>query len=266
MKADFDIASSKYDSIFTFSKIGKAQRNRVFTYTYPLLNQAEKLSILELNCGTGVDAVLIGNLGHNVIATDISEKMINISKAKKHPKNVAFQVQDINTLSSNSFEKKFDLIFSNFGGLNCLSNKELKTFFNEASNLLNPKGKLILVIMPKHCIWERVYFFLKRNLKKAKRRNTSKSIIANVNGVRVETWYYTPKDIVSLSNELFTLNKIKPIGLTIPPSYLEKSILTKQPLISIFKGIDSIVTGSFFAKYADHFLIELTKKQHTETT
>lgn len=259
MNSDFDIASIKYDTVFTFSNIGKAQRHRVFKYINPILKQGQKLSILELNCGTGADAIQFGNLGHKVIATDLSKGMIETAASKPHPINVTFQRQDINTLTAATFHETFDLIFSNFGGLNCLSQNQLQTFLQEASALLKPKGKLILVIMSKNCLWEYLYFSLKRNFKKAKRRNTTKSVMVNVDGVRVNTWYYNPKDIVSLTTESYRLEKIKPIGLAIPPSYFENSILAKHPLLGFFKGIDTVFTNKFWARYADHFLIEFTK-------
>jgi 2-polyprenyl-3-methyl-5-hydroxy-6-metoxy-1,4-benzoquinol methylase len=260
VKADFDIASINYDNTFTFSNIGKAQRNRVFKYLNPLIKKRKKLSILELNCGTGTDAITFGNLGHNVIATDISQEMINTAALKNHSKNVCFKTQNINTITNTSFDEKFDLIFSNFGGLNCLSKIEITSFLRKSSKLLNPKGKLIMVIMPKECLWERLYFSLKNDFSKALRRKTNSYTIANVDGVKVKTWYYNPKDIVYLTKNEFCLEKIKPIGLTIPPSYLEKTFLAKKPFLPIFKAIDGVITNSFFAKYADHFLIELTKK------
>lgn len=257
MLNDFDIASSKYDAQFTFSNIGKAQRHMVFNYLNPIINQDKKLSILELNCGTGEDAIQFNKRGHQVIATDISEGMIDAAKAKS--KNVDFQIKDINALHKNSFETKFDLIFSNFGGFNCLSKPEIETFFKTALHLLQPKGKIILVIMPKHCLWERLYFSLKGNFKKAKRRQSSASVLANVDGVKVKTWYYNPEEISSLTKSYYNIEKVKPIGITIPPSYLEKSFLSKQPFLFILKSLDNIITGSFWSKYADHFLIELNK-------
>ncbi len=256
----FDIASNQYDNTFTFSNIGKAQRSRVFKYINPIISTGEKLSILEINCGTGEDAIHFAKLGHQVIATDISEGMINIAKSKKHPKNVIFKTQDINTITEQLFDRKFDFIFSNFGGVNCLSKPQLDAFLKKAISLQKPNGKLVIVLMPKQCLWEQFYFSLKGDLKKAKRRNTNKSILANVDGVSVPTWYYNPKDIVFLTKSLYQLNSIKPIGISIPPSYLENSFLAKKPTLNILKGIDSILTGSYWAKYADHFLIELTKK------
>ncbi len=260
MHSDFDLAAPQYDTIFTYSNIGKAQRKLVFKHIKPILQQGKKLSILELNCGTGADAITFAKMHHDVIATDISEGMIAVAKAKKHPKNVAFKVQDINTISTKTFIKKFDVIFSNFGGLNCLSKEQLQAFLEKTTDLLLPNGKLILVVMPKQCLWERFYFTLKGDRAKAKRRNTNESVVANVDGVGVETWYYNPRDISAIADVNFTTTKVKPIGVTIPPSYLEKSFVAKFPMLPIFKGLDSIITASSLAKYADHFLIVLEKK------
>jgi len=260
MPNDFDIAAKQYDTVFTFSNIGKAQRNRVFKFLNPIISQNKKLSILELNCGTGEDAIQLANLGHHIIATDVSEGMINVAKNKAYPNNLQFQVQDINTISNQSFNKTFDLIFSNFGGLNCLSKTQLDRFLKTSTSLLKPNGKLIMVLMPKQCLWERIYFSMKGHFKKAKRRNTTENILVNIDGIDVKTWYYNPKDIVSLTKSKYKTGIIKPIGIAIPPSYFETSFLAKNPLLNILVGLEKIMTGSFLAKYADHFLIELTKR------
>ncbi len=260
MKADFDIASKHYDENFTFSNIGKAQRHLVFKHLDPLIRTTEKFSILELNCGTGEDAIELANSGHSVLATDISDGMIAIAKAKTHSKDLKFKIQDINAITKTSFDRKFDLIFSNFGGMNCLSRKQLDTFLKTSIDLLNPKGKLVMVLMPKHCLWEYLYFLLKGDLKKAKRRSTTEAVLVNVDGNLVETWYYNPEDIVSLTQSIYAAKIIKPVGVTIPPSYLERSFLAKTPFLNLFVKIDHIITGSFWAKYADHFLIQLIKK------
>ena len=176
MRSDFDVAAPQYDDIFTYSNIGKAQRKLVFKYIHPIIKQDKKLSILELNCGTGADAIEFAKLGHQVIATDISAGMIAVANAKSHPENLQFQVQDINTLTKDSFGEKFDFIFSDFGGINCLSHEQLQTFFKTAAELLTPNGKLAIVLMPKNCIWERLYFTLKGDKIKATRRNTDESV------------------------------------------------------------------------------------------
>ncbi len=259
MSNDFDIAALNYDISFTFSNIGKAQRSMIYKYLYPIINNGSKLSILELNCGTGEDAIQFARLGHKVLATDISAGMIDMAKAKTSSEQLKFKIQDINKLSKNSFDERFDLIFSNFGGFNCLSKLELKDFFKVSTELLKPNGKIILVIMPKQCLWEQFYFKFKGKSDLSSRRNNSDYVLANVDGEDVKTWYHNPNEIIALAEKDYTINTIKPIGLSIPPSYLEDSIFTNRLTISVYKGIDSLLTSSSLAKYADHFLIEMTK-------
>ncbi len=260
MTNDFDVASNYYDKTFTYSKIGLAQRSVVYKNTTALFSTEKKLNILELNCGTGYDAINFAKKGHQIIATDISEGMINVAKSKNDLTNLEFKTQDINQITHKTFQKPFDVIFSNFGGLNCLSLEELDRFLKATPELLTKKGKLFLVIMPKKCLWERIYFTLKGDLKKAKRRLTDSFVTAYVDTIAVKTWYYNPQDIINSCAIHYNVNNIKPIGLCIPPSYLENSWLTTKGPLSLFKGLDNMLTHKRFAKYADHFLIELELK------
>ena len=257
MNTAFDIASLDYDTEFTFSNIGKAQRCSVFKQLKSSLSNS-KSSILELNCGTGEDAIQLAKMGHQVLATDISEGMIQVAKSKQHGDNCEFRKLDITALFKASFNTQFDVIFSNFGGFNCLRLKDIQRFFETTSSILAKNGRIVLVIMPKNTLWERIYFSLKGQFKKAKRRNTTVSLEVNVAGENVKTWYYNPNDIVSLASN-FKLEKIKPIGLWIPPSYLESSIFGKKISIRILSFLERCFSFSFFSKYADHYYIEFKK-------
>ncbi|MFT5891062.1 MAG: trans-aconitate methyltransferase [Dokdonia sp.] len=265
MANDFDIHAQNYDAVFTHSTIGKAQRDRVYAYLEKELGTTNHLNILELNCGTGEDAAYFHQQGHHVIATDISEEMIAIAKQKHQ--DIRFQTLDIKTITPTTFDQKFDLIFSNFGGLNCLSETQLRDFLATSETLLTKNGKLIMVIMPKNTLWERFYFLLKFQSKKAFRRNTKTAVHANVEGIQVPTWYYNPKDITAFANlpdrqaGAYT-NPIhsKPIGIAIPPSYLEPYFKNKPRFMKLLITLESWFQSPFWAKYADHFLISFEKK------
>ncbi|MGK0421689.1 MAG: ubiquinone/menaquinone biosynthesis C-methylase UbiE [Polaribacter sp.] len=260
MSSFFDGVAKTYDHTFTNTKIGREQRKKVYKSISHIFFSEEKVNVLELNCGTGVDAIAFAKKGHSIIATDISEEMINVANKKNSYNNLIFKVLDCKKLTSDSFEKEFDVVFSNFGGLNCLSLDELKILIQGVYEILKPGGKLVMVLMPKNCIWEQLYFSFKGRFKKAQRRKTNNSLLVNVNRVAVPTWYFNPKEIIKASNENFTTTKCFPIGITVPPSYLEKSFLTKKPIWNILKMIEKNLSNRFLAKYADHFLIELTKK------
>lgn len=258
MKADFDIAAKNYDTSFTNSEIGKLQRNLVYYNLKKHLNT--KKNILEINCGTGEDAIWLANQNYKVIATDISEKMIEVAKSKINLVNLKFEVVDINSISEQYKNEKFDLLFSNFGGLNCLSNSEMRTFFENSSRIVSEKGKLILVIMPKNTLWEQLFFFLNLDLKNAFRRK-KEIAIANVDGENVKTYYFNPKDIVNLSNSNFEFISAKPIGFFVPPSYLEPFFKNKKIFLDSLNFLEnSIKNWAFLSKYADHYIIILQKK------
>jgi SAM-dependent methyltransferase len=259
MNSTFDQAASTYDATFTHSTIGKAQRNLVYEHLRRWLSISNKY-ILEVNCGTGEDAIWLDKQGFEVIATDRSSKMIAVAETKKTTSTVAFVQADINGISEQFSPKKFDVVLSNFGGLNCLNPKELKQFFNSCNELVPQNGKLILVIMPKNTIWEKIYFILKGKWKTAFRRNQDVTY-ANVDGAQVPTYYYNPKDVIAFSQEHFAFLESQPIGFFIPPSYLEPFFKNKKHLLHLLITLETrIKRWSFLSKYADHYLLVLQKK------
>ena len=260
MKADFDQAAADYDVTFTHSVIGKLQRDLVYNQLTSLLSNNNISNILEINCGTGEDAIWLAKQGFNVTATDISEKMISIAKTKESQNSIAFIQADINDLSVYFPTQKFDLIFSNFGGLNCLSEIQLELFFKNASQLLTEKGKLALVIMPRNTLWEQGYFLIKGNFKSVFRRKKD-SVIANVDAEKVITYYYNPKETLTLADYYFEFKQQNSIGFFVPPSYLEPFFKNKPRLISLLNILERKITPyRFLAKYADHYLIAFEKK------
>lgn len=260
MDANFDNAALVYDKTFTQSAIGKIQRAQVYSQLANLLDSTDIKSVLEINCGTGEDALWLASKGLNVIATDISEKMLDVARSKNHSKSVLFEQVDITHLSEQYPQKKFDLIFSNFGGLNCLSPSELKLFFPNAANLLPSRGKLALVIMPKNTLWEKLYLSLKGDVKKAGRRNLQ-NVGVMVDGQIVPTQYYNPEETIDLARDYFELINLAPIALFTPPSYLEGFFRNKPLSLSVLSKLDylSCRFGSL-SKFSDHYFIEFEKR------
>jgi ubiquinone/menaquinone biosynthesis C-methylase UbiE len=260
MATSFDTAAAAYDDTFTHSVIGKLQRGYVYNHLTKILKDAKPQNILEINCGTGTDAVWMAKQGYNVTATDVSPKMIEIAKNKSDSGNLTFLEVDINELPHHFKSEKFDFIFSNFGGLNCLSEIQLELFFKNTSQLLSENGQLVLVIMPKNTLWEQFYFLSKANFKNVFRRKRG-SLIANVDGENVITYYYNPKETVQLAAYYFDYRKSYPIGFFIPPSYLEPVFKNRFRLTSFLDTLESKVNQrKLLSKYADHYLIVFQKK------
>ncbi len=266
MLSKFDFAASNYDNKFSFSLIGNKLRQQVWDYLDKAIDDNQQLNILELNCGTGEDACYLAEKGHIITATDESFEMINIvnekiSKRKLNGKLFTKQLgfEQIDDLFK---EKNIDLVFSNFGGLNCICPDKLKKLSQDIKKVIKDDGKFVAVVMSKLCLWEIFYYSFKLNYSEAFRRRGSQPKNVRMNKSLIDTWYYSPKEFVKIFDDNFIPEIIKPVGIILPPPYSKNYFDNKISLLNFFEKIESLFSSvSFFAKYSDHFLIDFRLKQ-----
>ncbi len=260
-KTPFDSVASTYDEDFTHTPIGKLQRERTHYFTQLYLPKNNSLKILELNCGTGEDAIWIAQQGHQILATDSAENMVDVARSKNNKLNlnIQFEVSSFNELNNKFLGQQFDIIFSNFGGLNCVDEIELEKLNADLAKLLKPNGKLIMVLLGKYCWIEKLYFLLKGDIENSRRRLVSTS--ANLgNGAMQKTYCYSVKKIEHIFTS-FKLENHKPIGIIIPPSYfnaLLERVKFTIPLIKLFEKLFS--RFSILSNYGDHTFIIMTNR------
>jgi ubiquinone/menaquinone biosynthesis C-methylase UbiE len=262
----FDTYAAAYDAHFTESNIGKIQRRQVWKIFSSLGLQNQ--SVLEINCGTGEDAKALARAGHHVTATDASAGMIEVARSKNTDSKdyVSFQQIDFLWLKDELKNKRFNVIFSNFGGLNCISANELKILATDFNNLLEPGGYLFLVIMGRNCWWEQRYFLHKGDSQKAYRRQSQQGVDTAINDMQFKTWYYSPEEVTQIFAPHFKVEKIRPVGLFVPPSYLETFFSRNLFMLGLLKGLDTIFGRfAFLANHADHFVIVLRKHETKPT-
>nr|MBK9649803.1 class I SAM-dependent methyltransferase [Bacteroidota bacterium] len=178
----FDTAARQYDADFSLSQIGIVQRNQVYDFLNDYISIQKPLRILELNCGTGIDAFYFARAGHQVVATDASLSMINQCMSKLQIENINLKLSflqcDISNLSQLK-DNNFDLVFSNFSGFNCLNENDFANSIFQIQNKLNDNGKFIAVLFGTKSLMERIYFFFKFQFEKMNRREKYQS---NFNG------------------------------------------------------------------------------------
>jgi ubiquinone/menaquinone biosynthesis C-methylase UbiE len=262
MTAAFDDSAASYDEDFTNTSIGRLQRNKVWEYLEKTFSNSFPKKILELNCGTGEDAIFFAEHGCEVLATDVSEQMLAVTKNKTEQRNpfgsVITAKLDMNEFEPADFENNYELVFSNFGGLNCVNPHQLELLLNKIAKILVPHGRIILVVMPKFCLWETFYFTSKFKFKKAFRRQRSQAQKAALTNGEVNVWYHSPVFFRSLTAKYCTIKNIQPIGISLPPSYLQTTFLARN---SILKKLDSLERRlskyPSLAGFADHYLIDL---------
>src|ERR1700750_2212382 len=83
--AAFDRIAEDYDRRFTDSLIGRAQRDAVWKVLRKTFRRNDK--VLELNCGTGEDAIYLAGNGISVVALDASQQMIATAEQRLQHKS-----------------------------------------------------------------------------------------------------------------------------------------------------------------------------------
>ncbi len=260
----FDKAAVDYDREFTESSIGRLLRNGVWNYLGRVLAGSRRSDILELNCGTGEDAVFFARRGHRVVATDISPEMLKVAANKIGHTGLKDRVElkemDIREVSSAFSGRRFDLVFSDFGGMNCLSPHDLSAMAGDLTRHLRSGDRFISVVMGKVCLWESLYFLAKLDLNQVFRRNTRDRVLVNVSGQEVETWYYDPAEFAMLFSNGFRKVKLMPVGFFLPPSYMESAMSIRPGLLGTLGRMESAVSNAgMLSFFSDHYLIDMER-------
>lgn len=219
-------------------------------------------SILELNAGTGEDAMFLAANGMNIHATDISDEMINIIRSKIKTGNIAGKVS-ADVLSFDDIDKvsggPFNGAFSNFGGLNCIN--DFSKLSEDIHGKLKPGGIFIAVVMNKFCPWEIFYYLLKLDPKNAFRRFKKSGIMAELNGEKVKTYYFSPAQFSAAFGRHFEKIKILSLGFKTPPPYLSGIYHKLKPLVHLWMKFDEFTMKlPVFNRFGDHFIVILKRK------
>ena len=256
----FDSAANSYDADFTYSAIGMFQRERVHHWLEEckLLNRITK--IFEVNCGTGLDAEYLLKNRHSVVATDASAEMIKVAKESRNSK-INFYQRKFSDISIDDNVGEADFVFSNFGGLNCLSEVDLTLFFNDLAQKQKKGASLAVVIMPKFCVTEDVYLLLKGKFSQILRRSKNEFLEVCVAGEKVRTYYHSPKMVKKLLQSKYNIKLVKPIAHFLPPSYLEP-FFQKNKWLLLYLNFMERTFGrlGFLAANADHFILIAQRK------
>lgn len=109
--------------------------------------------LLDIGCGTGIDAVYLARQGMTVDGFDSSPEMLAVARRRATRNGVENRVQFwIDSIDSFSAEGPFDGVISGFAALNTVP--DLPGFANHIASLLIPGGRAVLHLVNRFGIWE----------------------------------------------------------------------------------------------------------------
>jgi len=256
--SSFDAFAESYDLLFTDTITGRAQRHQVWAHLLLVFPPGGR--ILELNCGTGEDARFLARHGRSVVACDASAAMLDVARNHTQETGVA-RVQylhvaneDLRVLAGSGL---FHGAFSNFSGLNCVS--DLAQVARDLARLVIVGGKVLLCLWGRVCISEVLWYLAHGQPRKATRRFTGRAT-ANLGGKTIRVFYPTLREVQRSFSPWFRLRSRRAIGLFVPPSYAEPVIRNHRKLLERLEWLDSVCGAwPIFRSAGDHMLLEFTR-------
>ncbi len=261
--AAFDSASEEYDFTISHNYINTWIRKRSIRELLNLAKPGDTL--LEVGCGTGAEAIQISRYVSKIIATDISDKMIEILTKKVEARGLSgiivprqVRAADISEVAELAVGDKFDLAYSFNGALN--SEPELDRFVNGLSLVLVAGGYFICSVRNSFCLSEALSHAAVLQFEKMAPRK-KQPVMVSVGGMDIPAFYYPPAVFLRFFSTKFDLKKLFGLPAFLPPAYLSDYYIKFKNVASLLEKFEWVLGGHFpFNRVGDQSLFVFQKR------
>ncbi len=222
----FSRTAAKYDAFAEDHPHLTRMRGKVYAHLIRYLSPGARL--LELNAGSGVDAIFLAQQGYSIHATDIAPGML----ARFHEKVDRLGLQELITIQECSFTDlsrvqadRFDVVFSNMGGLNCIP--DLSPVIKSLPGVLRPGGLVTWVLMPPVCLWEIAELF-RGHPRLAFRRLSRRGTRSHLEGYYFDVFYFSPNRVLRWFGNDFKQLRLEGLSV-ITPTAESKNLAKRHP-------------------------------------
>ena len=257
----FDSVAADYDGPRGNNDLIQDMRAEMWRWLALTFAPGERL--IDLGCGTGLDAVHLAEMGYEVTATDWSPQMVQRTVDRAAVHGVVDRVRAIN-LGAHELDRldetgRYEGAYSNLGPLNCVP--DLSAVSRESARLLKPGGRLVFTVIGRYCPWEIAHYARRGRWARAKVRFARGVVPVGMNDHTIWTRYYSPREFYGAFEQDFALDHVRGLCVFAPPPYLT-SLRDKHPgLYRRLWHIDRHVSGwPLIRAMGDHFLIVMRKR------
>lgn len=214
--------------------------------------------LLDLGCGTGIDAVALAQQGYAVHAIDVAPEMIDRTAERATLAGVELRVttqclgvDDLARLG----QRSFDGIYSDLGPINCAGN--LRLVARVCAGLLPAGAPLVASVMGRLCPWEIGAYFLRGHPRRAFIRFRRDAVPVGLHSGIVWTRYYTPREFTSAFAPWFSLERYEALHAMLPPPYM---VPDPKPDGWLARLDQRVSAWPVLRDMGDHFLLVLRRR------
>lgn len=251
-RGTFDPLADGYDDVAT-SAIGRHYRGRI--HEIVRRHTPEQAMVLDIGCGTGIDAAWLAEAGHDVLAIDASAEMVALASKRLDPFTTAMVKQhDIDHLDQSDISGPFDLVLANFGVVNCCG--DLARFGRWLEAALSDTGVAVLVTMAPICPPELLQAVLSINRELLGRRRSANA--ATYAGIPIR--YLSAHGLTAELGSGLELLDARSLGVVLPTFEQRRLVEGRPRLLACLGRLDRML-GSPAAALAtgDHHVAIVSK-------
>jgi len=218
--APFDAVAGVYDEVFSDSPIGRAQRGAVWKELDRVFRAGQR--VLEINCGTGIDALHLARRGIEVFGCDAAPRMIAAAERRLRmaPEGTRARFRCLPTehLDQIAPDEPYDGVVSNFSGLNCVADPG--DVVRNLARLVRPGGQAVVCVFGVFCLWEVLWHGGRGDFRRAFRRFGRRGLDVSLSPSATVTVHYRPvRSWRRAFAPAFRLERRRGVGVATPPSY-----------------------------------------------
>lgn len=259
----FGDLAARYDREFGENPLAQRMRELVWREIFSRLHASA--TVLDLGCGTGIDAAELASRGHRVVAVDGASAMLaEVRKKQERLRLGRIETVQVDLNDSAARRRLFarfdpDAVLANFGVLNCV--EDLKGLAAELAELLLPGGLVFAVVMGKLCLWDVLYHALRLRPARAVERLLPGPVAVPVVGKAIPVRYYRPARLCRTFAPWFRALARRGLGAFLPPPYLAPPLAAKPALMRRLGTLEERWGADWPARaLGDHFLVVLERK------
>jgi deazaflavin-dependent oxidoreductase (nitroreductase family) len=256
LEAAFDSVAENYDHHIFDNPINTWLRNVSIGTMTDIFKPNQ--TVVEVGCGTGTETLSLARSGVKIIATDISQKMLEVLSRKAKDAGLSDRVIPIHCRPIELKEQitklgidRVDGAYSTYGAINTEPN--LSCMIDNFYEILKKDAYLLLGVWNKFCLYEMVGYLLRLNptLAFARLRNP---VPVGKSRFCVASNAFTVGELNKLLTHEFKLVRVNGVVVALPPSNLTK-YLPRGRSFNLMKTIDlNLGSGFPLNRLGDHFL------------
>jgi 2-polyprenyl-3-methyl-5-hydroxy-6-metoxy-1,4-benzoquinol methylase len=217
-------------------------------------------TVLDIGCGTGIDARFLARRGIHVVGIDRAPSMIREARARlaSEPFSTLVDLREMDVADLASLpERGFDGIVCAFASVSTVA--DLRGFSETAAELLRPQGTVLVHSLNRWSLWEWLGHLRHGRFRAARELGHQRERTFVIGGEAVRHYLYDARDAYErFFKTRFRLRDAFGLGILRPPHTVAR---IPRPVVSALQALERPVRGRRpFKGWGRFFTLELEKR------